>query len=67
MQQHNKTNDRIIYAALGLAATLALLSGLYHAENAQQKFLWLLDTIATSEMFAIVGAIGEHVSFPVSP
>ena len=56
-----------IYAALGLSASGAILSGLYHRGDTQQKVLWLLEAIGSAQPSAMAGAVGEESEFPVSP
>jgi hypothetical protein len=63
----SKTGSVTAYVALGLAAAVAALSGLYHAGQAEPGLRWLLLTTAAPEAAATAGAIGETPEFPVSP
>jgi hypothetical protein len=63
------TGDGLTYFALGLAATMAIMSVRYQAGDTDQKVLWLLETIGAAEPAAMAIPVGdnpENPEFPVS-
>jgi hypothetical protein len=62
-----KSGDGIIYAALVFSALAAVLSTQADSSVTYRKLNWLLIQHSAPETITTAGAIGEPMTFPVSP
>jgi hypothetical protein len=62
-----ESNDGIVYLALVFEALAAVLSAPADASVTYQKLRWLLMQDSTAETTTTAGALGESMTFPVSP
>jgi hypothetical protein len=67
MDVAGKGGDGIVYLALVFAALAAILSAPADSSVTYQKVRWLLMQDAAAETITTAGAIGEPMTFPVSP
>ena len=61
------SGDAIIYVALVFSALAAILSAPADSSVTYQKVRWLLMQDSAAETRASSGALGEPMTFPVSP
>jgi len=63
----DKSGDGIVYVALVFSALAAILSAPADFNVTYQKVRWLLMHDAAAESTTTTGALGETMTFPVSP
>ncbi len=64
---HGNSGDGIVYVALAFSALAAVLFASADPSVTYQKLRWLLMQHASAEGTTADGAIGERMTFPVSP
>ena len=63
----DKSGEGIVYVALVFSALAAILSAPADSSATYQKVRWLLRHESAAETTTTAGALGETVTFPVSP
>jgi hypothetical protein len=66
-QVARKSGDGIVYVALVFSALAAVQSAPADPGATYQKLRWLLMQHSAAETMTTAGAIGEPITFPVSP
>ncbi len=62
-----KSGDGIVYLALAFSALAVVLSRPADSSVTYRKLRWLLMQHSAPETITTAGAIGEPITFPVSP